>query len=54
MHFKTQKVRFLKIDISFSSLIPYLLPPTDDREMTERTPTQLPALQKCVLLRLGF
>ena len=27
---------FIKIDISFSSLIPYLIPPTDDRENTER------------------
>ena len=54
MHSKTQKVRFLKIDISFSSLITCLIPPTDDREMTERTPTQLPVTKKCFLLRLGF
>ena len=38
----SQNVLFLKIVISFTSLIPSLIPPTGDREMTERTPTQLP------------
>ena len=41
---------FLKIFISFTSLIPCLLPPTDEREMTERTTAQLPANKKCCLL----
>jgi hypothetical protein len=41
MHSKTQKVRFLKIAILFPSLIPYLIPPTDDRETTERRATEL-------------
>ena len=43
---------FIKIAVSFTSLIPSSIPPTDDRETTERTPTQLPAYKKCVLLRL--
>ena len=29
---------FLKIAVSFPSLIPSSIPPTDDREMTDRTP----------------
>ena len=33
---KSQNVRFINIDVFFSSLIPYLIPPTDDRENTER------------------
>ena len=45
---------FIKIPISFTSLIPCLLPPTDEREKTERTPTQLPANKKCVLLRFAL
>ena len=35
------KSTFLKIALSFPSLIPCLIPPTDDRLTTERTPTQL-------------
>ena len=45
-----QKSTFLKIPISFTSLIPCPLPPRDEREKTERTPTQLPANKKCCLL----
>ena len=45
-----QKSTFLKIPISFTPLIPCLLPPRDEREKTERTPTQLPANKKCCLL----
>ena len=45
-----QKSTFIKIPISFTSLIPCHLPPRDEREMTERTPTQLPANKKCCLL----
>ena len=33
-------------------LLPCLIPPTDDREKTERTPTQLPASKKALFLRL--
>ena len=44
------KSTFLKIPISFTPLIPCLLPPRDEREKTERTPTQLPANKKCCLL----
>lgn len=46
----SQKVRFLKIALPFLPLIPCLIPPTDDRETTERTPIQLPANKKCCLL----
>ena len=49
---KSQNVRSIKIAISFISLIPCLKTPTDDRETTERTPTQLPIIPKCYLLRL--
>ena len=41
---------FLKIPISFTPLIPCLLPPRDEREKTERTTAQLPANKKCCLL----
>ena len=41
---------FLRFSFSFTSLIPCLLPPRDEREKTERTPTQLPANKKCCLL----
>ena len=36
-----QKVLFIKIAFSFPSLIPCLIPPTDDREKTERRAHQL-------------
>ena len=45
---------FLKIAASFTSLIPSLKTPTDDREMTEITPTELPMTQKCYLLIFAF
>ena len=38
--------------VSFTTLIPCLIPPTDDRETTERTPTQLPVTKMCFFLRL--
>ena len=47
-----KKVHFLKIAISFTSLIPSPISPTDDRETTERTPTQLLSCKKYYLLRL--
>ena len=46
----TQKSTFLKIPLSFTPLILCLLSPRDEREKTERTPTQLPANKKCCLL----
>ena len=52
MYFCIKKVHFLKIALLFLPLIPYLIPPTDDRETTERTPTQLPVTKKCYFLRL--
>ena len=51
-NYKSQKVRFIKIALSFTSLIPSPISPTDDRENSERTPTQLPAHKKCCFLRL--
>ena len=45
-------MRFVKITISFTSLIPYLILPRELRETTERTPTQLPVTKKCCFLRL--
>ena len=48
-----QKVLFVKIALSFTSLIPCLKTPSDDRENTERTPTQLPASKKALFLRLA-
>ena len=37
-------MRFIKIDVSFTSLVPYLIPPTADREMTERRAKRYRAL----------
>ena len=48
-----QKVLFVKIALSFTSLIPCLKTPSDDRENTEKTPTQLPASKKALFLRLS-
>ena len=48
------KVLILKIAISFTSLIPCLILPRELREMTERTPTELPVTQKCYLLIFAF
>ena len=45
-------MRFIKITISFTSLIPCPIPPRELRETTERTPTQLPVTKKCFFLRL--
>ena len=49
---KLKKSTFIKIAISFPSIIPCLIPPSDDRLTTEKTPTQLPITPKCYLLRL--
>ena len=48
-----QKSTFLKIPISFTPLIPCPLPPTEEREKTERTTAQLLASKKCFLLRFA-
>ena len=45
-------MRSIKITISFTSLIPYLILPRELRETTERTPSQLPVTKKCFFLRL--
>ena len=46
----SRKSTFLEIPISFTSLIPSPILPTDEREKTERTTAQLPADKKCCLL----
>ena len=51
---RLKKMLFIKIAVSFTSLIPCLILPTDDRETTERTPTELLNYKKCYLLRLPF
>lgn len=45
-----QKALFLRFSFSFTSLIPCLLSPREEREKTERTTAQLPANKKCCLL----
>ena len=45
-------MRFVKIAVTFILLIPRLILPTDNREKTDRTPTQLPASPKALFLRL--
>ena len=47
---KIQKLRFLKIAISFPSLIPCLIPPRDDRAKSDTTP----CLQKVLFLKIAF
>ena len=47
-----ENVRFVKIALSFTSLIPCLKTPSEDRENSEGTLTQLPAYKKCFFLRL--
>ena len=48
---QSQKVRFLNIAFSFTSLIPCPIPPRDDREKTEGTPHQLRTSKKALFLR---
>ena len=48
-----ENVRFVKIAVSFTSLISSPILPTDNREKTDRTPTQLPASKKALFLRLA-
>ena len=47
-----QKVLFIKIAVSFTSLIPSLIPPREHRQTTEKTPPQFPASPKALFLRL--
>ena len=49
---KIENVLFIKIAVLFPSLIPCLIPPSDDRENSERRATELPAIKKCYFLRL--
>jgi len=46
-------VLFIKIAFSFPSLIPTLIPPTDDRETTEGTPKEDHMTKKALFLRLS-
>ena len=41
-----QNVLFIKIAVSFTSLIPSLIPPREHRPTTERRAYQLPVTQK--------
>ena len=45
-----QKVLFIKIALSFFSLIPCFIPPREHRQTTEKTPTQLPVSLKALFL----
>ena len=47
---KIEKSTFLKMTVSFTSLIPSLKTPTDDREMTDRTPRD----QKVLFINICF
>ena len=49
---KQKKSSFIKIAVLYTSLTPSPIPPTDDRENSDRTPTQLPVHKKCCFLRL--
>ena len=46
-------MRFIKIAVSFTSLIPFPILPTDDREKTERTSKEDLMTKKALLLRLS-
>ncbi len=48
-----ENVRFIKIAVSFTSLIPCVILPTDDRENTERAPHQL-LMTKSTFLMITF
>ena len=48
-----QKVLFIKIIVSFPSLIPHLIPPREPRETTERRAHQLP-VKKSTFLNTTF
>ena len=44
---------FIKIAVSFTSLIPCLIPPTDEREKTERRSKENLMSKKALFLRLS-
>ena len=46
----TQNSTFIKIAVSFTSLIPCLIPPRELREMTDRTPRN----QKVLFINICF
>ncbi len=46
-------MRFIKIAVSFTSLIPTLIPPTDNRENSDRTPKEDLMTKKALFLRLS-
>ena len=48
-----QKVLFVKIALSFTSLIPCLIPPRELRETTEGTPKEDHMTKKALFLRLS-
>ena len=50
---QTQKVRFVKIAASFTSLIPCLVLPRELRETTEGTPKEYLMTKKALFLRLS-
>ena len=47
---RLKKMLFIKIPISFTSLIPCLIPPRDDRENSDRTPQ----LQKVLFVKIAI
>ena len=49
----TLHYHFIKIAISFTSLIPCPIPPTDNRETTEGTPKEGHMTKKALFLRLS-
>ena len=51
-YLRLRTLPILKIAVFVTPLIPCLIPPTDDRENSEGTPTQLPVTKKCYFLRL--
>ena len=50
---QTENVRFIKIAVLFTSLIPSLTPPTDNRENSDRTPKEDLMTKKALFLRLS-
>ena len=50
---KSQNMRFIKIAVSFTSLIPCLILPRELRETTEGTPKEDHMTKKALFLRLA-
>ena len=51
---QTEKMRFVKIAVSFFFLIPCLTLPRDDRENSERRATELPCPQNSTFLKIAW